>query len=360
MEKSKAYLIGPGLALPPYSLTSDEYADVASELLAKTDREKSLVRILSKRSGIDKRYSVLADESADLKFYSECLKNNNRFPNTQERMRKYEEQAPALAHHAAVDLLSKTNFDPQKITHLITVSCTGFVAPGVDYHLMKNLNLPSNVKRINIGFQGCHAGLNAITAANAIALSNPNANVLVVTVELCTLHMQHGIGRDELIPNSLFADGAAAFFVTSNRELGNNSKAYIIEETKSALIENTEEFMSWRITNSGFQMTLDSSVPKVISEKLPYLLRDWQWDDSESNWAIHPGGPRILDTVAATEIIGEKKVEKSRNILNNYGNMSSASVFFILDKPNQSPNGSINMLGFGPGLNVEGCRLREL
>lgn len=359
MKESNAYLIGPGLALPRYSLTTEDYANVAVELLAKTEREKKLVRTVSRRSGIDNRYSVLADDDSKLKFYSECLSEHKRFPDTHERMIKFEKEAPVLAQKAVDDLLSRTSIDLQRITHLVTVSCTGFVAPGVDYHLIKSFDLSNDVQKINIGFQGCHAGLNAITAANALALCDPNANVLVVTVELCTLHMQLGIGRDELIPNSLFADGAAAFLVTSNPELLNKNKAYKIEETKTSLIENTAEYMSWKITNSGFQMTLDSSVPKVISEKLPSLLKEWQWDDPECSWAIHPGGPRILDAVAAAELIGGDKIEASRTILKNYGNMSSASVFFILDKLEQSENGFINMLGFGPGLNVEGCRLSE-
>jgi predicted naringenin-chalcone synthase len=238
------------------------------------------------------------------------------------------------------------------ITHLITVSCTGFAAPGVDIELFERLKLRSDVARTHVGYMGCHGAINALRIASSIAESVADAVVLVVCVELCSLHLQHTDRPDQHVANALFADGAAACIVTSEQ------RGHPITLTASKLMPDSRDCMSWSVTDHGFAMTLSQSVPDVIREHLatwlsPIITRI----GGAVRWAVHPGGPRILDAVRDSMGLDEAAVSASREVLRQHGNMSSATVLFILARlfatRESERDESTVLLAFGPGLAAE-------
>lgn len=356
LHERRALFIGPGLALPKHGLRTADYVKTASSLLTTSQRGKDLIDAAASRSGIEYRHSVLADEHSSLPFYSNAFTESGRFPGTKERMELYAQEAPALAKESVENLFNNHQIQPECITHLITVSCTGFMAPGIDQYLITELQLPDHVQRTNIGFQGCHGAINGLAVARRIAESEEEAVVLVVCAELCTLHMQQGLRRDDLLPNSLFADGAASFLVPSVATPYSQQACYRIAETRTHLIPGTDQLMSWKIGDSGFRMTLDSRVPDAIGAVLPTLLNQWGWEE-DAAWAVHPGGPKVLSAVAGIPCIGKEKLQESYRVLRDFGNMSSPTLIFILERIIKTTPRTINMLAFGPGLNIEAAKL---
>lgn len=355
--------LGPGLALPTGSLSTEEFAEFAVRLCATTAREQSLVRTVARQSGIHRRHSVLASDAGSLPFFTAPpFERGAPPPGTDARMNIYEEQAPILALKAARDVLTTQEISSESVTHVITVSCTGFMAPGLDYHLVRELGLPVITPRLHLGFMGCHAALNAFGAARAICLAHPDAVVLVALVELCTLHFQAGVGRDALLPNALFADGAAAFVIAGCETASAIRARYALTGTNSRLIPDTDRLMTWRVGDEGFRMTLDSAVPKVIGRELPGFANRCRWDaqDAATAWAVHPGGPRILEQVEEVLALPEDALLASREVLRRHGNMSSATLLFILRELLAANPETIRMLAFGPGLNVEGGTLQRV
>jgi len=358
MTNASPKLVAIGTALPPVSMTSQEYADFAVRMSARVPREAALINAIVRRSGIVTRHSVLAlppDGTLRLPFYEDRPSEKPRVPTTAERMEIYEREAPPLALSAARNALGKAHLQNREITHIVTASCTGFTAPGIDHRLMEELDLDPSTPRTHIGFMGCHAAINALAAARAICRAQPSAIVLGVMVELCTLHFQPGLHRDDALPNALFADAAAAFIMTGPQSPV-PATPWRISQTRSRVLPDTKALMTWRITDSGFRMTLDASVPDVIAAQLPPLTREWGWADSPATaWAIHPGGPRILEAASRTLGVSEERTAASRKVLATVGNVSSATVLFILEEILRHPEGldTIRLLAFGPGLSVE-------
>jgi prepilin-type processing-associated H-X9-DG protein len=276
-------------------------------------------------------------------------------------MRLYEEAAPALAETAARRALENAGVDPCSVTHLITVSCTGFTAPGVDAALIDGLGLPRTTERTNVGFMGCHGALNGLRVARSFMDADPSHVPLVCAVELCTLHFGYGWHPDMLVANALFADGAAA--VVGARSNG-SPDAWSVTGTGTLLMPNSEEDMSWRIGDHGFRMTLSARVPALIEANLRAWMCDWLAGfeltiaDVES-WAIHPGGPRILRSVEQALGLSREDTSVSRQVLSECGNMSSATVLFILERlRRQAAPRPCVALAFGPGLVIEALLIR--
>lgn len=374
-------ILGLGTALPEHSISQKGASTFATTVVvpeaAETSNVPALIHALYRRAGVHSRHSVLLETSSDdeataERFYQAASSTDDRGPGTAERMQRYEQDAPRLAAKAAAEAIQESGIDPAAITHLVTVSCSGFSAPGVDLYLIETLNLSRTVSRTHVGFMGCHGALNGLRVARAFAAADPKAIVMICAVELCSLHHQYGWDPQKIVANSLFADGAAAVVGRSDAAVRNDGQVTATVEgfpgrlvdNYSCVIPDTAEMMTWRIGNHGFEMTLSPEVPGVITRMLPGVLaqflgrNDLSLGDIQS-WAIHPGGPRILAATAEAARLSEEAMSPSVSILQRCGNMSSPTVLFIL-KELQARQAQLPcvMLGFGPGLNVEMAILR--
>ncbi|MDK3160280.1 type III polyketide synthase [Kamptonema cortianum] len=316
---------------------------------------------------IGKRHFVMitpgtSGDTAQFALYQDGQGRPRPSPSTAERMALYEQEAPPLAVSAATQALAHANCAGGDITHLITVSCTGFDSPGFEFRLIEECGLPPHVGRLHVGFMGCHGAFNALRAAAAFAQIDPAARVLVVSVELCSLHMQYGARPEDVIANALFADGAGACVVGQGMPEGDELS---LEGFLSHVIAGTAPQMGWHIRDAGFVMDLKREIPRSIRRHLPGVMRDWlggQGLDSSGQvggWGIHPGGPKIVE--ASLEALGldSTAADASFHVLHEYGNMSSATIFFILREMlrRKLPRPWV-MVGYGPGLSVEAMLAR--
>lgn len=323
-----------------------------------TDKRK--MSLMYARSGIETRYSVIPDyncEASERTFFS---KNEDLepFPSIEKRMTKYQETALPLALKAVENTFGTSNL-PDRITHLISVSCTGMSAPGLDVELVQALKLPSDIHRTSVNFMGCYAAIHALKQADAICKCDENAKVLVVLVELCTLHFQKENKLDFITSNLLFGDGAACCLVE------NSDKGMLMEGFYSKLFLESQESMGWHISSHGFLMSLKQEVPTLIEDNIADFvetsLTKNNFHKSEiQNWAIHPGGRKILDVTAKSLGIGSGEISESYEVLKNYGNMSSCTLLFILEKIKKDKSGRTFVAGFGPGITMESLILNSL
>lgn len=374
---------GLGTASPAHGIHHQDAAEIAKTLSCDHPDQHRTVAALYRRTKINHRGSVLLDEDlakgkiAD--FYVPPTSPADRGPTTKDRSQRYAKEAPVLANAAASAALVDADCQADVVTHLVTVSCTGFAAPGVDISLIKSLGLPPTTQRISVGFMGCHGAINGLRAAAAIAASDPAATVLMVSVELCSLHYQYGFDPDRIVSGALFADGAAAFVIGPHRDDGSGSitsqsttsqSTETIDQghgaaeprlvaTGSLMIDDSEDAMTWTIGDHGYEMTLSSRVPGIIDRSLKgfidqFLSQHGYHVDSIGGWAVHPGGPRILDAVQSGMQLRADALETSRMVLSQHGNMSSATMPFILRHfIDTGQPGPWLMLGFGPGLEIE-------
>ncbi len=353
---------------PPYQVNQKKAAEELKKRMAVTPSVARMIDMVGTYSGIDTRFTVIpdADENANSKFYSE----NGRYikPGTSARMIEYEKWSKELGKNAVKLLLEKNNIEPSSIEKLITISCTGFFAPGLDYFLINEFNLSPAIKRINIGFMGCAASLIGFNSVHETLTSNKEttSNTLLVSVELCSLHLQTEPSKDNILANMIFADGcSAALFSNSSNLKKNNSLK--IASTYSVLFENSERFMGWNVGNFGFEMVLSADLPKIISKTAAPALKNYLAQNNLTvnkikYWAIHPGGKAILDACQNGLELSDEQMLPSRNILKNYGNMSSASILFvlkeILETKQLKPDDYCCAVAFGPGLTMEAVVLR--
>lgn len=358
------HLIGLGTAVPEFTVSQSESVEAARNFFTVDESTARILPILYRKSGVSKRHSVIlrSDEGPVFDrqtFFQPHQGEWDRGPTTGRRMEQYERSAGELATRASLDALRSARLDAKAITHLITVSCSGFHAPGFDIDLIERLRLSPEVSRTHVGFMGCHAAMNALRIAEAFAASDARARVLVCATELCTLHCQYGWNPDNVLTNALFADGSAA--VVCAAEGGDSLWSY--RRSGSILIPNSREAMTWRIGDHGFEMTLSARVPELIAKHLkPWLV---EWLDREGlrlrdvrSWALHPGGPRILQAVGETLDLPPGALDASRAVLSEFGNMSSPTILFVLRKLRETgAEGPCVALGFGPGLVAEAMLL---
>jgi predicted naringenin-chalcone synthase len=320
-------------------------------------------------SGIDHRYSVIPDfsfsDTNDNTFFGKAA-DLEPFPGTQQRLQLYQQTAIGVAADAAQKCFNQ--FDSNiaaSITHLITVSCTGMYAPGIDIELVEKLGLNRQTERTCINFMGCYGAINALKTADYICRADTNAKVLVVSVELCTLHFQKTNTLDNWVANSLFSDGAAAVLVENELQRSNNATSLRLKNFYSEFIPEASNDMGWYVGNFGFEMKLTSKVSKHLKRHIKPLtdrvlqkagLSFEQIDD----FAIHPGGRSILEATEEALSISPAANELAYQTLREYGNMSSATILFVLQKIlNRDTEAGKNILSFafGPGLTVEGMIL---
>lgn len=311
-------------------------------------REAALFRRMLVRGGISHRYSVLAESDGRLDFGS--FYNSGSSPSTSERMERYAEGAPELALEAAQKLP-----DCKGITHLVLASCTGFMAPGLDQIIARRLGLAADVERVFIGFMGCYAGVTALRTAAHLVRSQPKARVLTIAVELCTLHLQETGDLEALLAMGQFADGAAAALVTGS------GSGIAIDDGLSAALGESDELITWHIGDTGFVMHLSGAVPARFADALgdPALVDRITGGlpvEALTGWAVHPGGRSVLDAVERGLGLTPDALAASRGVLADCGNMSSATVLFVLQRLMADRPESGVALAFGPGLALEGFR----
>ena len=349
-------------ASPPFKVSQSKAADELKKRMGGRPAIARMIDMASVHSGIDNRFFVIPDgeENEKQKFYSDD--GNYVKPGTRMRMEEYEKWAKKLAKQASKNIFEDNQIQPSQIDKLITISCTGFFAPGLDYYLISELNIPLSVKRTNIGFMGCAASLIGFNSVWESMNSNYGSqNTLLVSVELCSLHLQTEPTRDNILANMIFADGCAAALFT-RKKVGSENVNLGIVATRSVLFQNSAEYMGWKIGNYGFEMILSSDLPRIILNeavpKLKILLSEIGLGISDiKNWALHPGGRAILDSLQKGLQLSEEQMYESRTVLKNYGNMSSASILFVLKEVISS--GKIKKddyccaVAFGPGLTME-------
>lgn len=333
-------------------------------------RTRRLIHAAHQRSGIETRHSVLPDfqDGVEPVLYRPSADGQLVSPGTASRNDCYARAAPRLAVDTARQALGESaTFSAAEVTHVIYVSCTGFANPGPDFHLIRELGLPASVQRYTLGFMGCYAALPALRMAAQFCEADAEAVVLVVCTELCTLHMRLDDRPDSVLANALFADGAAAA-VVSARTPAPGTPAYRLDGFASVLLPAGETAMAWDIRDDGFAITLSSYVPDLLAGDLQERiagtlagrgLRPEQVDE----WAVHPGGRAILDRVEDSLGLERNGLHASRNVLRDYGNMSSATLLFVLkellDEAESAPAVTCAM-AFGPGLTLETAVLERL
>ncbi|GAB5401773.1 MAG: type III polyketide synthase [Aureliella sp.] len=351
-----ASIIGVGTALPSHTMTQQQALAMSTDLICRDEREARLLRAMYRKSKVEQRRTCVPYTIAYEWIDREAPPSSSPGPTTRERMELYAEHSRPLAVQAARQALEEADIDPTEITHLVTVSCTGFDAPGVDIHLFDELGLAPSVQRLNIGFMGCHGAVNGLRAAQGLAAADPTAKILLVAVELCSLHFKFQWDPKRMMGNALFADGAASLILEGN---GSGKPICSLADTASYLVGNSREAITWEVGDFGFDMSLDSAVPQLISEHLRPWLNQWLAErghslESIQSWVVHPGGPKILDAVEEALGLGKDDLDNSRAILAEHGNMSSPTILFVLKRfLEQQSTGPYLALGFGPGLMAE-------
>ncbi|WP_282216748.1 type III polyketide synthase [Microbacterium luteolum] len=361
--------------VPDTVLHQDEVRDVFA---AQPDLGRLAQRIVSTSfnvSGIDTRHTVIDELSLDSDVADPVFFDRRSgallAPGTKARNEVYTREAARLfvdvARHA---LDADPDLEAADVTHVITVSCTGFHAPGPEYEIVRALGLSDSVQRYHLGFMGCYASMPALRAASQFCLADENAVVLVVSVELCTLHLRSSEDPDTIVASSLFADGAAAGIVTA-RDLPSAVTGLRLDRFHTAIAPEGEKAMAWTIGDTGFEMILATTVPQIIGETIIGALRPLYapeddlvaaFDDDAvgrevAHWAIHPGGRSILDRVQEKLHLSDAQLHPAREVLRKNGNMSSATVLFvlkrILEEEGAQAGDRVSAMAFGPGLTAE-------
>jgi alpha-pyrone synthase len=340
-------------AVPDYDV-HQRFLDFAPSLLPDP-RSRALFHRMAERCQIEHRYSFLKPHTDTGQLDEQELYHPGHFADTARRMNLYKQHGFSLACRA-IDQLFET-VQKNSITHLIITSCTGFCAPGVDLEIVKHYGLRPDTERSLIGFMGCYAALNALKLARHIVRSEPSAGVLVVNLELCTLHLQETDKLEEILSFLIFADGCAASFISANPH------GIDLQSFTSTIIPESEGLITWHVGNSGFEMALSGLIPSTITASLPGYLSSilgTNKADDLTHWVIHPGGRSVLDAVQSAVKLPDDKIQASRKVLRLYGNMSSATIMFVL-KELLTPETILGYgcaMSFGPGMTIESMMFR--
>ncbi len=358
-------IIGIGTANPPYKLAQQDACEFMKGFYGLKEHDGNRLSALYKRSGIEQRYACIPD-------YNEALQQRRLFPDTPDlepfpsidkRMDIYAAEAPKLGELAIADLFEQietTLFKPKAITHLITVSCTGMSTPGLDLMLLERLELPLNTQRTSVNFMGCYAAVHALKMAHQICSSQTASQVLIVCVELCSLHFQKNNNNDNITANAIFGDGAAACLMVSDDLVQEKEGCLMVQNFYSEVLPDGKKDMAWQISSTGFLMTLSAYIPQFIEAAIETLilnaLNHYHLKKADvQHWAIHPGGRKILDVTQGKLSLTHEDLLYSYQVLKDYGNMSSPTILYVLKAMLKNPQLKGNIFGtaFGPGLTME-------
>ncbi len=371
-------MVSIATAVPPTSLPQDEVRDLFAGQPGLGRLARRLVGTVFDASAIDRRHTVIGElggEHRDAPVFVDAATRTILSPSTGTRNAVYTRAVRPLLKDAAEQAIADApGFDRADITHVVTVSCTGFFAPGPDHLLVRDLGLAPSTRRLHIGFMGCYGAFPALRVAVSTCLAEPDAVVLVVCVELCTLHLRSSDDQDTIVASSVFADGAAAAVVSARPTPAGSTVLEVLAQ-ETVLTDDGEADMAWTIGDVGFEMVLSSYVPRILeagiadalrplADRLPALGADgWPQVD---RWAVHPGGRAILDRVQRALALTDTQLAPSREVLRSHGNMSSATVLFILARILHDADASpatpelVAAMAFGPGLTVESALLRRV
>ena len=345
-------------ATPPHRITQGDAASLAVSFgNVPPGRQRSL-EAMYQQTRIRTRGSVLLETpdaaGAVQRFFPAAIGSDDAGPTTAARMERYAKDAGGLAVAAARGALGLSGIDAGRVTHLVTCSCTGFANPGVDLQIVADVGLPATVARTHIGFMGCHGAFNSLRVAGAFA-ADPRSVVVVVAVELCSLHFQYGQRGDVVVANAIFADGAAALVATGGEADG----GWQVRRQWSSILPDSRDDMGWAIGDHGFRMTLSPRVAGVLEGGIRALVEGALATEGlgiadVGAWAVHPGGPRILDAIGVALDLPPDALLASQAVLADHGNMSSATILFILrDLLAHTTAPRCFAMAFGPGLTAE-------
>ena len=343
-----AHLQRISTAVPPNDVHS-VFVDFAQGMLLD-DRTRTLFLRMAERAAIGHRHSVLnvtGGEPSAQKFYQ-----LGAFPSTAERMLLFESTAPTLLR-SALDNLHLTEQERASIGHVVVTTCTGMVAPGLDFAILDHLRLPRSTERTNIGFMGCYAAINGLKLARHLTRSEPGKRTLLVNLELCTLHFQQTQSLAEVLSFLVFADGCAASLI------GSDETGFALDSFEAMELPGTRDLITWAVRDTGFDMFLSGQVPLEIGKALTHLKPHFAGTDI---WAIHPGGRSVLDAVEEALALHPADLAASRKVLCRFGNMSSATIMFVLRELMQTARkGQAGAaMSFGPGLTAETMRFHAV
>jgi predicted naringenin-chalcone synthase len=355
-----------GTAVPPHKISQDHHHAILESANGMSRAEKLQLRAIYSRSGIKSRHSVLAEFSRPDHADNILFHPSNHHPSlpVSKRMDLFQLYASDLCESATRECFENCSVIPSGITHLVTFSCTGMSAPGLDIQLVEKLKLNRNVERTCLNFMGCYAGISALKVANHIVRSQPDAVVLLAGVEVCTLHYQKNDKPDQLIANALFADGAAACIVSAKKlKSKKNARVLALQNFYSEFEPAGKDDMIWTIGDFGFDLSLSTYVPDLIRKNIHSMLQKLfekagiKQEDIQF-YAMHPGGIKILEACEAALKISKDQNENSYSILRDYGNMSSVTILFVLKEylkqfSERDAGKKLLSCAFGPGLTME-------
>ena len=355
-------IVSIGTAVPAFRHEQASILQFMQRVYAFNEADKRKLKFLYHQSSIDTRYSVIPDYSRPLpewKFYPHA-ENLEPFPSLEQRMIYFQRYAAPLSVDAIRNCLDGRIRD-KDITHLITVSCTGMSAPGLDLQVMELLDLPKNMYRTSVNFMGCYAAIHALKMADAICNSDSSSKVLIVCTELCTLHFQREATIDNIASSLLFGDGSAALLVTPDEH---KSRGLRLNHFYGEVIPKGKKDMAWELSSTGFLMTLSGYIPDLIEEDFEQLVqRSLQNSDISldqiTDWCVHPGGKKILESIHKSLKFRNGELKHSYDVLRRYGNMSSPTILFVLKemmekfRTHHDENATVYAAAFGPGLTME-------
>ncbi|HUS03290.1 MAG TPA: type III polyketide synthase, partial [Chitinophagaceae bacterium] len=326
-------IVSIATAVPQYKHEQENILTFMQNVYAMNEVDKRKMKFLYHQSGIKTRYSVLPDyglPANDWAFYP-GTENLEPFPDLELRMKWFNKTAPKLSVEA-IEKCIKSKIDKDEITHLITVTCTGMSAPGLDLQVMEAMDLPNNIFRSSVNFMGCYAALHALKLADSFCKADKKAKILIVCTELCTLHFQKENSLDNIASSLLFGDGSAAVLVTHDEDKLNGLR---IKDFYSEVAFKGKKDMSWQLSSSGFLMTLSGYIPDLIEEDFNSLtenaLQHANYNKEDiTHWCVHPGGKKILTAIEKSIDITPEALQHSYNVLKDYGNMSSPTILFVL------------------------------
>lgn len=364
------YIHNIATAVPEGHFEQSFLREKMKEHVSQRPATRRIIHSLYANSGINKRHTVVNDfhSNGHPKLF---FKNEGTLgePSTKTRNDLYSKHAKKLFVDVAKQLINQNKtVVKEDITHVITVSCTGFFAPEPAYEIVKRLGLSPSTQRYHVGFMGCFAAFPALKMARSFCEADPDATVMVVCVELCTLHLQASEETDQLISASVFADGGAGAIVSA-KSPDAGMPAFRMEQFQTSIADQSEKDMAWTIGDTGFDMVLSTYVPDIIQSNLVSSLKplmeayNYSFSDID-HWPVHPGGRAILDKIEQSLDLDSTQLAHSRNVLANYGNMSSATILFVLkellNQPSVNAEEQALAMAFGPGLTIESGLLTKM
>lgn len=358
------FILALATSTPPHAFGQEEIAEKMIQVLAYEKHKIQQLKDIYQNSAIQTRYSVFPDfkkDRSEWHFWGQDYPE--QVPGMSQRNLAYKTEAPKLAYEASKKAIEKWGRDPSEITHIISVSCTGVVAPGIEFDLMQKLNLKRSVTRLGINFMGCFGAFKGLLVAASFAKEHPQHRILLVCTELCSLHLQAKPDLDNILANSLFSDGASAV-ILGGEPHGQEKPLWEIHKQYSVGIDHSLDKMSWEASDHGFFMKLSPFVPALLGRHIQPVVNAILGDTIHSqacDWAIHPGGKSIIQAIERAMKLEPPQTEAAWGILKDYGNMSSATFLFVLERLYQQSTFKpwTLGLGFGPGLSIEGILLHR-